>query len=259
MSVVSYVPAPGGAPLTRMLRAQAGMELRLALRQGEQVLLTLVLPVLLTLALVLTSVIDVAESGVTRADRADFFLPGVLALAVVSTAFTGQAIATGFERKYGVLKRLGATAMPRIVLLGGKTLAVLGVIVVQMVMLTVLGLALGWRPRGPLVGALVLIGLGAAAFSALGLLLAGTLRAEATLAAANLVWFLLLIGGGLLVPADHLGAAGDLLALLPSAALADGLRSVLGDGAVLPVGPVLVLVVWTAVAATAAGRWFRWE
>ncbi|MBA3524366.1 MAG: ABC transporter permease [Geodermatophilaceae bacterium] len=259
MTPLSFVPSPGAAPMPRMLRAQAGMELRMSLRQGEQVTLTLVLPVLLALALVLTSVVDVADAGTGRAQRADFFLPGVLALAVVSTAFTGQAIATGFERKYGVLKRLGATAMPRAVLLGGKTLAVLGVIAVQLVLLSLLGLALGWRPQGPLVGAVVVIALGTAAFSALGLLLAGTVRAEATLAAANLVWFLLLVLGGLLVPAERLGVAGSLLGLLPSAALADGLRAVLTDGALLPVGPVLVLLVWTTAAALAAGRWFRWE
>jgi ABC-2 type transport system permease protein len=238
-----------------MLLAQAAIELRLALRQGEQVLLTLIIPVLLTLLLVLGSLVEIDGSG-----RADYFLPGILALAVVSSAFTGLAIATGFERKYGVLKRLGATAMPRSVLLGGKTLAVLGLEAIQLAVIGGTGLLLGWEPRGVVVGAVVIILLGTTAFAALGLLLAGTLRAEATLAAANLIWFLLLLGGGLLLPLSRLSdSAATVLQFLPSAALADGLRAVFQTGVVLPVQPAVILLVWSAAAFAAAMRWFRWE
>ncbi len=255
MTLPTFAPAAAAAPLHRMLLAQGGMELRLALRHGEQVLLTLVIPVLLTMALVLTSFIGTGGSR-----RADYFLPGILALAVVSTAFTSQAIATGFERKYGVLKRLGATAMPRSVLLGGKTLAVAGVQAVQLTVLSVLGLGLGWEPHGSVFGALILILLGTAAFSGLALLLAGAARAEATLAVANLVWFLLLFGGGLVLPVSRLSeSAASVLQFLPSSALADGLRSVFQDGVALPVGPSLVLLGWAVVAVAAAIRWFRWE
>ncbi len=251
----TYAADPGAAPLPRMLQAQAALELRLALRQGEQLLLTLVIPVLLTVLLVVGTLIGTDGSG-----RADYFLPGILALAVVSSSFTGLAIATGFERKYGVLKRLGATAMPRSVLLGGKALAVLGLEAIQLGVLIGLGLALGWRPHGSPFGALALVLLGTAAFAGLGLLMAGTLRAEATLAAANLVWFLLLLGGGLLLPASRLsGSAATVLQFLPSAALADGLRAVFQSGAGLPVLPVLILLGWAVVAFGAAVRWFRWE
>lgn len=251
----TFTPDAGAAPLPRMLLAQAGIELRLALRQGEQVLLTLIIPVLVTLLLVLGSLIETDGSG-----RADYFVPGILALAVVSSAFTGLAIATGFERKYGVLKRLGATAMPRSVLLGGKTLAVLGIQALQLSVLVVLGLILGWQPRGSVVGAVVIVLLGTAAFAALGMVLAGTLRAEATLAAANLVWFLLLIGGGLLLPLSRLSeGAAPALQFLPSAALADGLRAVFQDGSALPIAPALILLGWSVVGFAAAVRWFRWE
>lgn len=255
LPVGSFIPDAGSAPLPRMLLAQAGIELRLALRQGEQLLLTLVIPVLLTLLLVLGSLVGTDGSG-----RADYFLPGILALAVVSSSFTGLAIATGFERKYGVLKRLGATAMPRSVLLGGKTLAVLGLEIIQLAVVGGLGLLLGWRPNGPLVGAAVLVLLGTAAFAALGLLMAGTLRAEATLAAANLVWFLLLLGGGLLLPVSRLSdSAATVLQFLPSAALADGLRAVFQDGAGLPLQPAVTLLCWAGLGFAAAVRWFRWE
>jgi len=215
-----------------MLLAQAAMELRLALRQGEQVLVTLIIPVLLTLLLVLGSLVKTDGSS-----RADYFMPGILALAIMSSAFTGLAITTGFERKYGVLKRLGATAMPRSVLLGGKTLAVLAFVAVQLTALGVLGLLLGWQPQGGVVGAVLIVLLGTGAFAALGLLMAGTLRAEATLAAANLVWFLLLLGGGMLLPLTRLSdSAASLLQFLPSAALADGLRASFQDGFGAPIG-----------------------
>jgi len=238
-----------------MLLAQAAIELRLALRQGEQVLLTLIIPVLLTLLLVLGSLVETDGSG-----RADYFLPGIVALAVMSTSFTGLAIATGFERKYGVLKRLGATAMPRSVLLGGKTLAVLGLETLQLTVLGMLGLVLGWEPRGAIFGAVVIVLLGTAAFAALGLLLAGTLRAEATLAAANLVWFLLLLGGGLLLPLSRMpDPAATVLQFLPSAALADGLRAVFQAGAVIPAQPALILLGWSVAGFAAAARWLRWE
>lgn len=251
----TFTPDAGSAPLLRMLLAQAALELRLALRQGEQVLLTLIVPVLLVLVLVLGTLIETDGSG-----RADYFLPGILAFAVLSSSFTGLAISTGFERKYGVLKRLGATAMPRSVLLGGKTLAVLGFEAVQLSVLGVLGLVLSWEPRGAIVGAAVIVLLGTAAFAGLALLLAGTVRAEATLAAANLVWFLLLLGGGVVVPLSRLpGQAETVLQFLPSAALADGLRAVFQTGAVLPAQPTLILLGWSVVGFVAAARWLRWE
>jgi ABC-2 type transport system permease protein len=253
--VGAFTPAPGAAPLPRMLAAQTAMELRLSLRNGEQVLLTLLIPLLLTAVLVAEPFIEV-DGG----RRVDFVVPGVLALAVTSAAFTGLAIGTGFERKYGVLKRLGATALPRSVLLLGKTGAVLCVELLQVLLVGGLGLALGWRPHGSPVAVLVLVVLGTAAFAGLGLLMAGALRAEATLAAANLVWFLLLFFGGALFPLSKFPAGlADVLRWLPTAALSDGLRDVLRDGATLPTGPVLTLLAWAVVGLGAAAATFKWE
>jgi ABC-2 type transport system permease protein len=258
VSVGTFAPAPGAAPLRRMLAAQTAMELRLSLRNGEQVLLTLLIPLLLTALLVAEPFLD----GVPGR-RVDFVVPGVLALAITSTAFTGLAIGTGFERKYGVLKRLGATALPRSVLLLGKGGAVLCVELLQVVLIGGLGLALGWRPQGGVAAALstlVLVVAGTAAFAGLGLLMAGTLRAEATLAAANLAWFLLLFFGGVLFPLSKFPPGlARVLEYLPTAALSDGLRAVLQDGAGLPVGSVLTLLVWAAVALAAAAATFKWE
>ncbi|GGR47508.1 ABC transporter permease [Streptomyces roseolus] len=254
MSAGTYAPKPGAAPVVRMIAAQTALETRMLLRNGEQLLLTVIIPSLL---LVLFSTVDVVDTG--DGEAVDFLAPGVLALAVMSTAFTGQAIATGFERRYGVLKRLGASPLPRWALMTAKTLAVLVTEVLQIVLLTAIAFGLGWSPHGNPLAVLLLLVLGTAAFSGLGLLMAGTLKAEATLAAANLVFLLLLVGGGVIVPLEKFGAAGDVLALLPISALSDGLRDVLRDGAGMPWAGAAVLAAWAVLGLGAAARFFRWE
>ena len=255
----SYTPRPGAAPLPRMLRAQTGLETRMVLRNGEQLLLTVVIPVLV---LIVFGSVEVVELG-SRSERLEFLVPGVLALAVLSTAFTGLAIGTGFERRYGALKRLGATPLPRGALLAAKGLAVLAVEALQVALLLTVAVLLGWdapSDAAAWAGALVLVLVGTGTFAALALLMAGTLRAEATLAAANLVYLLLLVTGGIAVPLDRFpDGVRAVLELLPAAALAEGLRACLSDGAGLPAGDVLVLLAWGAVGAVLAARWFRWE
>ena len=182
-----------------MIAAQAAQETRQLLRNGEQLTLTLVIPLLLLAAFSLEPLIDFG-GGYTRID---FLTPGVIALAVMSTAFTSQAIATGFERRYGVLKRLGATPLPRAGLIAAKTATVVGVELIQAVIILLVALALGWSPNASPAAIVVvplLVLLGTAAFSGFALLLAGTLRAEATLAAANLIYVILLGIGGVVFP-----------------------------------------------------------
>lgn len=252
----TFAPRPGAAPLPRMLLSQTGLEVRLVLRNGEQLLLTLVIPVLV---LTVFGSVEVMDLG-TRAERLGFLVPGVLALAVMSTAFTGLAIGTGFERRYGALKRLGASPLPRGALLGAKGLSVLAVETLQVVLLCAVALALGWDPAGSPLAALALLLAGTAAFAALGLLMAGTLRAEATLAAANLVYLLMLVSGGIAVPLDRFpDAARPVLEALPAAALAEGLRDVLRDGAGLPWEALLVLMAWAGAGGLLAAKTFRWE
>jgi ABC-2 type transport system permease protein len=253
---LSFAPAPGAAPLSSMVGSQAGLELRMILRNGEQLLLTVVIPVLV---LTVFSSIRLMDLG-TRHERVDFLAPGVLALAVMSTAFTGLAIGTGFERRYGALKRLGATPLPRWALLVSKALAVLMVEVLQTALLCAVAFALGWGPRGSFLAVGLLMLVGTAAFSALGLLMAGTLRAEATLAAANLVYLLFLVSGGIAVPLDRFpDSARPVLDALPAGALSEGLREVLRGGSPLGWTHVAVLALWAAVAGVLTARTFRWE
>ncbi|MEU6756149.1 ABC transporter permease [Streptomyces sp. NPDC046685] len=255
MSAGTFTPRPGAAPVSRMILAQAALETRMLLRNGEQLLLTVIIPALL---LALFSAVDIVDTG--AGEPVDFLAPGVLALAVMSTAFTGQAIATGFDRRYGVLKRLGASPLPRWALMAAKTLSVLVTEVLQVALLTAIAFALGWSPHGDPLSVAALILLGTAAFSGLGLLMAGTLKAEMTLAAANLVFLLLLVGGGVIVPLDKFpDAVRSVLELLPISALSGGLREVLQHGAALPWGDAAVLAGWAVVGLGAAGRLFRWE
>jgi len=177
---------------------------------------------------------------------------------VMSTAFTSLAIATGFERRYGVIKRLGSSPLPRTGLLAGKVLALLLVEVLQGVVITAVALALGWEPDLSVVGVLLTVIAATAAFASLGLLLAGSLRAEATLAAANLVYLLLMAGGAVVLPSTAYGGFGDVVRWLPSGALGDAMRSGLIDGAVDWTG-LVVLTAWAVVGAVLTARTFKWE
>jgi ABC-2 type transport system permease protein len=258
VSTLDLRPAPQPAPLVRQVFAHALMESRLLLRNGEQLLLAVVIPLL-----VLVGGADsggVLDLGAGR--RIDVLTPGVLALAVMSTAFTSLAIATGFERRYGVLKRLGSTPLPRSGLLLGKVLSLIMVLAVQLLLIAIVGLALGWQPTGgppAIVASAVLVALGTLAFASLGLLMAGTLRAEATLAAANLVYVVLLVGGAVIVPlASYPDSLHGVVSALPSGALAEGLRVALSGGG-MRWSSVVVLAAWSAVASVLTVRTFRWE
>jgi ABC-2 type transport system permease protein len=251
----TFTPRPGAAPLGRQVLAQARMESKLMLRNGEQLLLAVVIPVIVLIG------------GVTGADSigfdlehdpVDVFAPGVLALAVMSTAFTSLAIATGFERRYGVIKRLGSSPLPRSGLLAGKVGGLLLVEVLQVIVISAVALALGWDPDPGYVGALLAIVLGTAAFASLGLFLSGVLRAEATLAAANLVYLLLLAGGAVVLPISAYGAFGDVVRWLPSGALGSAMRNALIDGGVAwrDLG---VLLAWSVLGTVLTSRTFKWE
>ena len=243
------------APARRRVMAQTRFETGTLLRNGEQLLVALVLPAMALVGLALSQ-----SPSLGPGRRIDLAVPGVLALAVISTAFTGQAISTGFDRRYGVLRLLGVSPLGRGGLVVAKALAVLTIELMQGVFIGSLGLAFGWHPQwtGLLSGALLAL-VGTWTFVALALLLAGTLRAEGVLALANLIWVALLGLGGVIVPRTEMPAGlSHLAALLPSGALGDGLREAFIHGR--PAGiPLLVLVVWGALATVLASRTFRWS
>lgn len=249
----TFTPEPQPNAWPAMLAAQTRLEVLLLLRNGEQLLLTLFIPITLLVGMTL---LPFGELGT---DRVDQIVPAVMMVAVMSTAFTGQAIAVGFDRRYGALKRLGATALPRWGIVTGKSIAVLLVVVLQSVLLGAIGIALGWRPSvaGLLAGA-VLIAIGTATFAAMGLLLGGTLKAEVVLALANILWFVMLGVATVVFAADDLpDAVNVIVRLVPSGALAVSLEHALRTG--IDWLGVAVLAVWGLGAGFLASRLFRFD
>lgn len=250
--------APAAAPATARQRvaAQAAADVRATLRNGEQLLLTLVIPLALLVGLTLFDVVPTAAGQ----SNIDVVAPSVIALAVMSTAFTSLAIATGFDRRSGALKLLGTTPLTRVELVTARALSVVVIELVQLLLIAAVAVALGWRPSGSPIAAVVLVVLGTAAFATWGVALAGLLRAEATLAVANGIYLILLLAGGVVVPQSVYPAPlAAVVSLLPSGALAGGLRSALEVGGGWPVAAMAVLTAWAVAGYLVAARTFRWE
>lgn len=239
----------------KRIMLQGRYETLAMIRNGEQLVIAVVLPLMALFGLVFT---DLLKNVAAR--PIDAAVPGVLALCVVSTAFTGQGIATGFDRRYGVMRYLSTTPVGRTGLIYGKVMAVLVVLSMQTVVIGGVGFIMGWQPAlGGIAWAILILILGAAAFTALGLLIAGTVRPEATLAITNLAWVLLAGVGGILFPSTSVPAfIQPIINVLPSAALGDSLRAALISGTASGTG-ILILLAWTLIAGFAATRWFKWN
>ena len=253
-----YIPPRANYPLVRVIE-QGRYETVAMLRNGEQLMLNIIFPVMALIALRFTGLIDeYANSvGVSRMDAA---VPGVLALCVISTALSGQGIATGFDRRYGVLRFLATTPLGRNGLIMGKCIAVLVVVAIQFTLVAVLGYGLGWRPDAIAVSrSIITMVMGAGAFTALGLLIAGTVRAEATLAIVNIAWVILAGAGGVVFPLKSFPDwYAGIVAWSPSAALGDALRGNFIQHQWLA-EPHWVLIVWTVVIGFIASRKFKWS
>lgn len=254
-STLTFAADPGPTSATKQIRAQASFEFRLLMRNGEQLLLTLIVPIFLLIGLTFMPFIKSGDQP-----RVSVVVPGVIALAIMSTAFTAQAISIGFDRRYGVLKLLGVTPLSRLRLLFAKTIAILAIEAIQLILILSIGALLGWRPSGNVANVIVLVILGTASFSALSFALAGVLRAEATLAVANAIYLILLLAGGTVLPRDQVpGWLGTVGNLLPSGALGNGLRDVMVTGSAIPLSSIVVLLLWGIAGAAIAHQTFRWE
>jgi ABC-2 type transport system permease protein len=252
-SAGTFAPAPGRARLRTVLGRQIWMELLLTVRRGEAVVLAMGVPLLVLLGAGLTHATNLPSE-----DRLGYVVPGALALTVMSTAFTGQAITTGYERSYGVLKRLGASPLTRPGLLAAKTTAILGLVTAQLLVLALVGVVVGWRPDfAQIVPALGSTVLATAAYCGLALFIASLLKPETTTAAATLIYVLMLAAGGIMFAAPDLGTLGWFV--LPLAAHAQALRDTLTDGTSIPGTIWLSPALWAVVSLTAAARRFRWE
>ncbi|RAN74290.1 ABC transporter [Bacillus sp. SRB_336] len=249
--------APAGLPasLPRRVISQGRYEAAAMLRNGEQLVLMIVMPLLGLIALAVTPTLDGMGNS-----RINIATPGILALCALSTAFTGQGIATGFDRRYGVLRFLSTTPLGKAGLIAGKVIAVLVALAIQVVIISTVAAFLGWRPSaaGVALGIPLLV-LGAATFTALGLLIAGTVRPEATLAITNLGWILLAALGGIVLPATKFSATmAGIVDWLPSGALGTLMRAALLQGRV-DVFAIVILLAWAVAGSIAAIKWFKWN
>ena len=255
MTEVTARPPGTARPLHRVL-AQARWETGLLLRNGEQLLLTLVIPAGIMLGLTLTDVLE----QTTGPDRIPLALATVLTVSVISSAFTSLAIATAFERRSGALRLLGTTPLGRGELLAGKLLAIAVVTALSAIVAVIVAVAVGWRPAPGSAWSLVAVALGTACFAAWGMALSGLLRAEAVLAVANGLFLALIMFGGVVIPADSLpGPLSTLAPLLPSGALADALTAALVDGSAPSIASLLVLLLWLLAGTLVSVRTFRWS
>ncbi len=234
--------------------SQARAEVRLTLTQGESLLVTLGIPVLLLVGF------DIIKVLPTGSKTLQFLVPGMMALAIMATGMVSLSIATGFERSYGVLKRLSATPLGKRSLMMAKITSIIVVEILQGIVLAVVGLALGWHPGLGILQALLAALLGTVAFSGLGLLLAGALKPEMVLGVANGLYLVLLLTGGMLFPLSHLpGVLATLAGYLPAAALSQALLHSIGTGGAVPAGAWAVLAGWAVAMPLAAAAVFRWD
>jgi ABC-2 type transport system permease protein len=244
------------ASFGRQVWAQTQVELLMTLRRGESVLITLIVPVILLIFFTSLNIVPT-----TNEKAVDFLLPGMLALAVMATGMVSLGIATAYERYYGVLKRLGSSPLPRSGLIIAKVISVLALEVIQIIVLVgVAMLFYGWQPIGSPLLALLVMAIGTITFSALGLAMAGALRAEVTLAGANALYLLFLLLGGGILPLSHLPAPlGAFAQILPAAALTQALQASLSNGAAFPSFALTILVAWAIIILLIAVRTFQWE
>jgi ABC-2 type transport system permease protein len=252
-----YQPgSSSAAPLPRQIVQQTLFELLLTLRRGENILVTLIIPVALLIFFASLNIVP----GI-NGNAINFLLPGILALAIIAAGMVNLGIATAYERYYGVLKRLGGSPLSRGGLIIAKVISILILEVVQVVLLVAVAMLLyGWRPEGSLGLTLLAIALGTVAFSALGLAMAGALRAELTLGGANALFLLcLLISGGIL-PLDRLpGPLAAVAQISPAAALTQALQASMTANAAFPTTALITLSVWALAMLVLAITTFKWE
>ena len=238
-----------------MFDSQLRQELTVIARNGEQLLLLIGIPVLLLVFFSQTNVLP--TDGLANID---FLMPGILSLAIMSTAMVSLGIATGFERSYGVLKRLGTTPLGTKRLVAAKVVATCCIEITQLLALVAVGLILGWNPSSINLPSLLLaLVLGTSCFAGLGLIMAGQLRAEINLAAQNGLYLVLLLLGGILIPNSELPKSIAWLAeVLPSSLLSELLRSIFGNNE-LKISDLASLAIWAIGACLVAVFSFKWS
>jgi ABC-2 type transport system permease protein len=244
------------APVAKQILQQVKFELLLTARRGENVLVTLILPILL---LVFFTSLNIGPH--IHGKAINFLLPGILAVAIIAAGMVNLGIATAYERYYGILKRLGSSPLSRSSLIIAKIMAILILEVIQVVVLVGVAILLyGWQPAGSALLTLLTIALGTVTFASFGLAMAGALRAEATLAGANALFMVFLLIGGGILPLEHLPPfLANIAQVLPAAPLAEALQATMNSGSAFPATQLITLTIWAVIVLIIAVRTFKWE
>src|SRR6266704_3383736 len=240
----------------RQILTQTQFELLLTLRRGENILVTLIVPVVLLIFFTSLNIVPAVNGSAVN-----FLLPGILALAVMAAGMVNLGIATAYERYYGVLKRLGSSPLPRSGLIIAKVISVLALELIQVfVLISVAVILYSWRPAGSPPLTFLVLAIGTVTFSALGLAMAGALRAEVTLAGANGLYLLFLLLGGGILPLSHLlPTLAAIAQILPPAALTQALQATMANNAPFPWSALLILMIWAISILLVAMKTFKWE
>ena len=243
------------SPAKQILQ-QTQYELLLTSRRGENILVTLIIPIMLLIFFASLNIVPPVNGSAIN-----FLLPGILAVAIMAAGMVNLGIATAYERYYGVLKRLGSSPLSRTGLIIAKVISILVLEIVQVLLLVAVAVFFyHWHPSGSLLLTLAVIALGTVTFAGLGLAMAGALRAEMTLAGANALFLVFILLGGGILPLSHLpGPLAAVAQLLPAAALTQSVQAAMNTGSAFPTFPFIVLLVWAVLVLLVAIRTFKWE
>ena len=233
---------------------QGAWEFKLSLKNGEQFLLLVIIPVAVFLTLTQTAVIGGGKWDIAEA------LSVSITVSVLAAGFTSLAIATAFERRSGTLVTMGVTPISRVELVTGKTLSTVYLAAISALILGVVALVLGWSPTLSATLIPLILILGIASVTGFAFLLAGTVRAEAVLALANGIFVFAMIFGGIVF--QYSGILGTVIDLFPPAALSNCMSHAL-DSTPQDSPPLLVsigvLLAWSVAGTLASAKFFKWR
>ena len=249
-----------------LVRHQTRYDLRSFKRNRQARFTTLVFPILLLIVLV-----SVGGGNRTVLDHgaqirlSTYYVPGIIALAIVASCFASLVVTVVNQRESGVLKRRRATPVPAWVLLAGQTLTAIAVSLGVGALLLVIGTQrydVAITPPA-LPGLIVFTVLGCAAFCCIGYAVSTFINSvSAVQPVVQLMLLPLYLISGVLVPASKLPRVfDDVATVLPLEHVSGGLRAALGahgNGLGLRLSDLAVLLAWTAAALVIALRRFSW-
>jgi ABC-2 type transport system permease protein len=263
----TYVPTrtAGRRSFCRLALHQFGYDLRAFFRNRQSRFFTLALPVLFLIIFASVFGNDTIEVAGGRIDTSVSYVPGIMALGIISAAFTNLVISVTAQRETGVLKRRRATPIPASAIISGRALTA----VVTAITITVVLLGIGWAAFGAYVAAwtapalALTVVVGAVAFSCLGFAVASVIRdQEAAQPVTQAITLPLYFISGVFVPTSNLPHwLATIADIFPVRHLAAALLTAYNPhtrGAGLAWTDLLVIGAWGAAGLSVAIGRFSW-